>query len=798
MAPEVVVPQKPVIFVPNTFTEQGAFDVFAGRNSITWPLPYGVTERTLGPPGECVPENPWPNPLPNGPEPNYSPLVDSRLFGSGMVPPGDPAGTFTDPNTGIVYAAYTNQMPAPKLLRDNPVINLGEPNRMLEALTGVSPLVKPERQEIVNDFCDAMEGFQYPEALLNLAVQKETQQRNARDMFFTNRETEAGYNDTHWDGYIGTTYVMRPTYDTQTISDNNESNTVAIPIRQNPDANLAIPMFQDGTEYGGAMQPAVQILDKDKVSGNPHVHADYQVDNVQMNAYRDSVNAMDVETLNPRKAGFTPLPWENMPVTLPSVSDGNTVDRGTVTLAAVQNDAQRFAEGSRLQMNLQHERATLDSGYTQHHITTPVLNMANLLAATDTKRARDAVASSYVTMPSHAEYVTGVPMTIAQTIGRDEVLPHAVRTNPVPEYVSAPLLSAKVDTNRVTAEHTVGISTQTQISGGHTMNVPATAQLSVRDSASQLNRNTYQPISEYNVPTQLQHSVKDAQTPMQVQRVAETDIGNSIRALTSSGMVRDEALLSRVVRADAGDQAVHANLATVYSGNGRDAAANSYLGHNVNTATDTGVNLASVRDSATLTDAYSGTLRAEPLQMPNGGVNSPISSDPSRVTDAYTGAVRAEALHQPNTAIAMPITYDGLHTETLTAPGRVGNNRTFYWTGQAIAEQEIPMYIQDPDKGDALLAADKYLTHERLLRESFTQAHPSTRNEAAEFRNVYTTNGRRKDECNPWKDRAPIDSASQNVLEAVLHNQLYNRAKAVQNRSEVMDAMQKAYESDIN
>jgi hypothetical protein len=180
---------------------------------------------------------------------------------------GDLAGYFTDPYTGVVYDGYTKSMPEPLVMREQPMIQLGQPSRMLEALTGVSAVARPPRREVMNDFSTILEGINIPQGLLNAEVQRETAQRAAPDLLMTNRESVAGFNDTHWDGYVGDTYVMRPVIDTQTVSDNDETNTVLAAFRARPD--LAASGFQlagadDPTRWGGSMQPGVTVLAQDR------------------------------------------------------------------------------------------------------------------------------------------------------------------------------------------------------------------------------------------------------------------------------------------------------------------------------------------------------------------------------------------------------------------------------------------------------------------------------------------------------------------------------------------------------
>ena len=387
------------VYVPTTRDEPSAFRIFAGGfDASSWSLPPSVVAASLGPEGPGVPESPWPGPYQGGPKPSLH-MQDSRLVNGGQVFGAELAGSFTDPNTGIVYAAYTDRMPEPKVLRDVPDLELGKPNRMLEALTGVSAVQRPCRQEIVNDFQDAMEGLQIPQGILEMQIRNETAQREAREVFFTNREVEQGHNDTHWDGYIGTTYVLRPTYDTQTLRDNSETNTTELQFHQNADGNLAVPMFRAPTEFGGAMQPTVDILANDKAYGLPHLHSEFQVDNARFQALPDTARPR-LEKVN---SGYRAtigaaggLPWES--THLPSVSDGLAIDK-TFTGAG------HLTPLHQLVATLSLPGPRQDSGYAadaqissaQAHAVDlgPTLNLSNLLAATAGAVTKDAQVSNY-------------------------------------------------------------------------------------------------------------------------------------------------------------------------------------------------------------------------------------------------------------------------------------------------------------------------------------------------------------------------------------------------------------------
>jgi hypothetical protein len=268
----VVVAQGTAFPIASSYVRQSV-----GQASFAGALPaqgFSVAAATMGPPTSCTPQNPLGVDFGTGSQMyatgytnNGMPqaVVDGR-FDTIRSDRRDLAGTFVDPITGITYAGFTDSMPEPKVMREPPSIKLGEPNRMLEALTGVPQYTRPIRQEVFNDFSDVLEGVQIPQGLLELQTRDNAAKRVAADTFFTNREVENGFNDTHWDGYIGDTYVLRPVIDTQTLSDNSQTNTVVADFRSTPDLYSSSFTINDGTQWGGPLQPAVTVLGQDKAT----------------------------------------------------------------------------------------------------------------------------------------------------------------------------------------------------------------------------------------------------------------------------------------------------------------------------------------------------------------------------------------------------------------------------------------------------------------------------------------------------------------------------------------------------
>jgi hypothetical protein len=211
-----------------------------------------------------LPHNGMPQP---GLDPRTEVLYDDR---------GELGGYYVDPVTNIVYDAYTQAMPDPKVMREPPTIRLGEPNRMLEALTGVSALKRPCKREMENDFTDLLDGLRLPQGLVSMEVTAQQASRAAASTFFTNRETPSGFNDTHWDGYLGTQNVLRPVIDTQTVADNDNGTTTLTDWMQAPSVPGAFQIsgVDDPTRWGGSMQPGVTVLAEDRAWASGRRHMD--------------------------------------------------------------------------------------------------------------------------------------------------------------------------------------------------------------------------------------------------------------------------------------------------------------------------------------------------------------------------------------------------------------------------------------------------------------------------------------------------------------------------------------------
>lgn len=763
------VDKTPLFFTPNTTTERGEFGIFSGSNA-GWLLPPTVTAPTLGPPGPCIPQNPWPDPRQTGPAPYYNLNDDSRLTASaGQVPIGDLAGTFTDPNTGQVYAAYTQAMPAPKILREPPVFKLGEPNRMLESLTGVSTIVKPCRQEIVNDFQDAIETAQFPDALLSLRVEDETAQRNARELFFTNRETEAGYNDTHWDGYIGTTFVMRPTFDTQTLQDNNETNTTVMPFRPIPDGNLAIPMFTDGTEFGGPMQPTVNLLAQDKVKGYANVVPSFDYEGSHnISTVRDS-GYMGIEGVYNRKADMgAPQNWEVTATNMLNVQDRHTVDRERVQSAvAMKPDAQM-----------------------------PYLNMQNLLAATDSNKTGDSmhVARVNVHHTTNNEHIQSLPVHVADSIGREELFSTG-NARPVAE-------------------------TQDHIR----QNVPSHVQLSAYGEMPTSSRAQH---ADINLPAMVTNGTFGAQLSSRGEEVHHARANYlddtyvsppHLRDIVSTGLSRNEEVLTRVLTSDS---EVHARQSMpVYTeSSGSDSKLNHMRSHvasfpdvtphqpapTTSTATDSvlaatpyhGTDMSNMVSNATMISRADDmgydtnyTARISNHQTDyDYSLHHALHTEKTATHDSNAVQHISNVAHHMYDVDPIPMVHrDSPGVEKISAPGRVSNSRVLAHTNQAAGDVSMPTHFQLNHNADGLFAAYTNNEQERLLRNAFLKNRPEYESKAAEFRNGHSHDtGRRADECDPYKHRDPTKT---HLINALLNKQqLYRR--------EERESANLSYDSDV-
>jgi hypothetical protein len=188
----------------------------------------------------------------------------------------------TDPNTGVTFACRTRPMQLPKIPTDGDMyydtaaVRAGEAaaaSRHLEALTGV-PALNNKRQchkEFKREWVDALEGLQIPTSILNQQVEAAQAATAAREVYFTNRETPAGFLEGGPPaGYIGENYMLRLHMDTQTLNDYDGGGTSILPNRyQIPDISLLVPNAQSSTDFGGPLAPLVRVLREDKADTRP-------------------------------------------------------------------------------------------------------------------------------------------------------------------------------------------------------------------------------------------------------------------------------------------------------------------------------------------------------------------------------------------------------------------------------------------------------------------------------------------------------------------------------------------------
>jgi hypothetical protein len=241
------------------------------------------------------------------------------------------------------------------------------------------------------------------------------------------------------------------------------------------------------------------------------------------------------------------------------------------------------------------------------------------------------------------------------------------------------------------------------------------------------------------------------------------------------------------------DQAVVAGLAnfgTVGSVTGRPGATHNLVGQ-------AGSGYAG--DSAVLPHGVSpvglaGLLGHPSLAMPAHGDGAHAGRD----SVARTAGVALELpfVEQPRgVAVA-----DRVPNTRTTAFAPVSNNRTLYWTGQSVAPGDLPggTGLSEMDShGDSRDDFGPQALHTSLIREAYTRAHPSTRGDAAEFRNQYHT-ALRKGLVEPNMETLRATMNPQRVLmEQAMAVQLARSAAAQANPDPIMCRTIDAYESDV-
>lgn len=314
-----VVPMSPFgnnVIVPNyANTSFSAMTNTAGPGRLFTP---GVMQDKIGN-DPTAPFN-LVHPYPKGHYPTEMPKSQILLSGKDVV------GTFTDPNTGIVYAALENSLPPKTIMAgDTPVFNPEGSARTLEFLTGISTLPQPCKRERENNFQDALDDANLPEAFKNEFTRRESAQRANRDLYFTQGEQPAQLLDVNWDGYIGDMYVMRPVYNMQSVADFDGGGTTNVNYIANASATEVFPYYGDSKQgFGGSMQTNVRILAKPKCVGHPNVVADaLQQLNLNLMMVSDGIRGKGLEKVNPHGVNIS------VPVqadALPQFNDGIAVD----------------------------------------------------------------------------------------------------------------------------------------------------------------------------------------------------------------------------------------------------------------------------------------------------------------------------------------------------------------------------------------------------------------------------------------------------------------------------------------
>ena len=211
------------------------------------------------------------------PTPGWGGAADQDALPLPSDRPAEFGAAFMDPATGQAYMGFTQPMPEPKVQYERPVIRLGQPSRLLEALTGVSALTRPPRKEMLVDWATEVEvDWAPPEASRMPAIRARQAQQAAGQVFFTREWTEqTEYEQGPAAGMLGDYQMLRPWVDTQTMRDNDEWGP-QLTLMQKPteweggvsgapihDLALSVPTFMlrpDGKP--GAPAPVVRAVDE--------------------------------------------------------------------------------------------------------------------------------------------------------------------------------------------------------------------------------------------------------------------------------------------------------------------------------------------------------------------------------------------------------------------------------------------------------------------------------------------------------------------------------------------------------
>ncbi len=211
------------------------------------PLPTSVNAPALAPnpnaPG--LPQNPLGIEMGRGSS-MYAKGIPNNgmpdMWSSTCLAQGEFGGTYKDPITGITYAMVTEPVMEGVSARDvHAVYERNKPSRALEALTGVpasSVLVPQPKEQYAGPLAVIESQPPLPSQISEYIRTRQTQAAILQS--FDAGSTEQLYGlqeDGFKDGMLGTTYILRPRYDTQTLMDNNEINTGVMNRIPNPESD---------------------------------------------------------------------------------------------------------------------------------------------------------------------------------------------------------------------------------------------------------------------------------------------------------------------------------------------------------------------------------------------------------------------------------------------------------------------------------------------------------------------------------------------------------------------------------
>jgi hypothetical protein len=691
---------------------------------------------------------------------------------------GDYAGTVTDPYSGQTYAAYTDAMQEPKVLNEVPVIKLGEPSRMLEAMTGTLSFPKPIPREHFVDAADVWEGLTLPQGYLDTAVEARIAQQAAGETYYVNNESVAGYNDTNWDGYIGDTFVLRPVIDTQTLQDNSQTNTVETGRMQAPQVNAAFQLGEGlGAHNGGYFQPIFNMLSEDKPSGPGRPKRDFDVSGFWS---LPSVNTAGfthrlLDTVNTRAGD--PLFSLNLGEAMPVGSDRNPVDR--TQIVAVGQALQ--AQAPYAPLPTASDGLTLDANFLSvgaarsNNLSESMKNGGRLAQVGDGGHLADAaVSQSAAPGTPNAGFVGYMPHAMAENNTADgELVANGNRWGQ--DYRSQQQSRMPFVTDGTGVDAAVGATT------GHSPWVTAPANIAYANTASAKDSDVY---SMQAAPGNNQAYGGNVDGPVSV---GKQGLNNVISMLAGTGAfgtgVVDPTGIRAVSTADQVDASIQSQPAL------RQAAA----------GVPTDLYLQPVSLGNWSADAAIGTV-PQALEIQAGGIGGlPTGRDGTMTWDQIVASRGAPAEFNLDAGDRMAAATENMvDARAISVPLRVSNDGTLYWTGQSIGDQNLAAVGSVPNYRNNTTEAAKRQKQDQFMFEHSARAHPMTSGTGADFRNTYLAPFDRSGLVvrNPETERL-MASPARLVMEQVADCQLRRQDAARANKHESMYASHIAYDSDI-